>query len=218
MVRVNEKPRLRAAIYARVSTTDQDYAMQLTELQDYARRNDWETVEYAEKVSTRKRRPAHDRMMEDARLKKIDIVLVWKLDRFGRSNVDLHQQILRLEQYGVRFIALTQGIDTDKRNPMQKLILGVMACYAEFERDLINERVGAGKRRYIADYAAGRIGKERQSKSGKNLAPHRPKRIFRRDEAARLRQDGWSFRRIAAELRIPVSTVVDALRASQPKK
>lgn len=204
--------KLKAAIYARVSTADQNYAMQLSEVCEYARRNDWEIVEYSEKMSTRKRRPIHDQMMEDARLKKIDVVLVWKLDRFGRSLRDLADNIAKLDSYGVRFVCITQGIDTDRRNPAAKLMLHLMAAFAEFERDIINERVAAGKKQYVEDYAAGKIGKERNSRSGKNLAPHRPKRIFRRDLAQKLRASGMSFRAIAKELKVPVSTVVDALR------
>lgn len=209
-----EARRARVAIYARVSTVDQNYAMQLSELREYAARQGWDVVEYTEKMSTRKRRPVHDQVMEDARLKKIDIVLVWKIDRFGRTVRDLGENIIRLDNYGVRFIALTNGIDTDKRNPTNKLLLNIMAAFAEFERDMINERTQAGKKQYIADYEAGRIGKERNSRSGKNLAPHRPKRIFDRDRARRMRKNGASFRAIARELGVPVMTVVDALKES----
>lgn len=191
--------------------------MQLAEVCEYARRNGWEIVEYAESVSTRKRRPALERMMEDARLKKFDIVLVWKLDRIGRSVRELNENIQKLDNWGVRFICLTQGIDTDKRNPVNRLILNVLAAVAEFERDIINERVQAGKKQYALDYAAGKIGKERASRSGKNLAPHRPRRIFRRDEAKRLRDSGMSFRTIAKHLEVPVSTIVDALRQTSAK-
>lgn len=204
--------KLKAAIYARVSTADQNYAMQLSEVCGYAERNGWDIVEYTEKMSTRKKRPIHDQMMEDARLKKIDIVLVWKLDRFGRSVRDLAENIAKLDTWGVRFVCITQGIDTDKRNPAAKLMLHMMAAFAEFERDIINERVAAGKAQYVADYGAGKIGKERNSRSGKNLAPHRPKRIFRRDVAAKLRLEGKSFRAIAKQLGVPVSTIVDALK------
>lgn len=205
-------PRLKAAIYARVSTADQNYAMQLAEVCEYARRNNWEIVEYSETGSTRKKRPVLDRMMEDARLKRIDVILVWKLDRFGRSVRELADNLQLLDNYGVRFVCLTQGIDTDKRNPMTKLLLHVLAAIAEFERDIINERVQAGKKQYAADFAAGKIGTERKSRSGKNLAPHRPKRIFRRDEAKRMRREGFSFRAIAKKLGVPVSTIVDALK------
>lgn len=100
---------LTAAIYARVSSEDQNYQMQLVEVRQYAERMGWLVVEYAEKMSSVKKRPVLDRMMTDARLKKIDVVLVWKLDRFGRSLANLVQNILLLDTYGVRFVAVTQG-------------------------------------------------------------------------------------------------------------
>jgi putative DNA-invertase from lambdoid prophage Rac len=204
---------LTAGIYARVSTADQNYQMQLAEAREYARRMGWAVAEYTEKVSAAGKRPELDRLMEDARLKRIDVALVWKLDRFGRSVRDLTENILRLDRAGVRFVSITQGIDTDQRNPMSKLVLHIMAAFAEFERGLIAERTSSGKARYARDYAAGLIGREgRHSRSGKDLPPHRPLRVFRRDEALRLRQTGLSYRQIAARLNVPVSTVVDAIR------
>jgi putative DNA-invertase from lambdoid prophage Rac len=204
---------LTAAIYARVSTADQNYRMQLAEARDYARRMGWTVVEYTEKVSAAGQRPELDRLMEDARLKRIDVVLVWKLDRFGRSVRDLTENILKLDRAGVRFVSITQGIDTDQRNPMSKLVLHIMAAFAEFERGLIAERTSSGKARYAKDYEAGLIGRQgKHSRSGKDLAPHRPLRVFRRDEALRLRQLGRSYRQIAAQLNVPVSTVADAIR------
>jgi putative DNA-invertase from lambdoid prophage Rac len=205
-------PTLKAAIYVRVSTSDQNHAMQLTELRDYAARMGWEAVEYRETMSTRKKRPILDSLMADARGKKVDVILVWKLDRFARSVRELSERIGHLDSFGVRFICVTQGIDTDVRNPMSKLVQTMLGAIAEFERDIINERTQAGKKQYIADYEAGKIGKERNSRSGKNLAPHRPKRIFRRDLAEKMRREGKSFRAIARELSVPVSTVVDALK------
>ena len=208
---------LTAAIYARVSTADQDYQMQLAEAREYARRMGWTVVEYTEKVSAVKKRPELDRLMEDARLKRIDVVLVWKLDRFGRSVRDLTENILKLDRAGVRFVSLTQGIDTDRRNPMSKLVLHIMAAFAEFERGLIAERTASGRARYAEDYAGGRIGHGgRHSRSGKDLAPWRPRRVFRRDEAARLRKEGHSYRAIAKKLGVPLSTIVDALRGKHP--
>src|SRR5579885_1549170 len=107
-----------AAIYARVSTDDQNVAMQLEEVRGYARRQEWEIIEYTDKgVSGMKRNgPGLDACMEAARLKKIDVVLVWKLDRFGRSLSNLIENILLLDSYGVRFVSVTQGIDTDAEN------------------------------------------------------------------------------------------------------
>jgi putative DNA-invertase from lambdoid prophage Rac len=101
-----------------------------------------------------------------------------------------------LVSLGVRFIAVTQNIDTDESNPMARFLLHIMAAFAELERELIRERVTAGVRAARAN--------------GKTLG--RPKRVFRRDEAMRLREEGLSWRRIAAELGVPVTTVVEGCR------
>jgi DNA invertase Pin-like site-specific DNA recombinase len=205
---------LNAAMYVRVSTDRQDYAMQATELRAYAERQGWRLTEYPDKISGAKaKRPGLDRLMADARMKKIDAVLVWKIDRFGRTLRDFVDNVMQLDQWGVRFIAPTQGIDTDKRNPASKFLMHILGAVAEFEREIIIERVRAGRKLYDTDYAAGKVGKERKSRSGKNLAPHRPKKIFRRDKAAEMRAAGMSIRAIARELGIPHTTVADALRA-----
>jgi putative DNA-invertase from lambdoid prophage Rac len=209
--------KLIAAMYVRVSTADQRYAMQTNELSEYATRMNWETREYSDTMSGAKaRRPGLDRLMEDARLRKIDVVLVWKMDRFGRSMKDLIANLLLLDGYGVRFIALTQGIDTDKQNPASRFMMHVLAAVAEFERGIIVERVNAGVVQFRKDYDAGRIGKDKHSKSGKDLAHGRPRRIFRRDEAEQLRDQGVSLRKIATRLGVPLSTVARTLK-SVPK-
>jgi DNA invertase Pin-like site-specific DNA recombinase len=138
--------------------------------------------------------------MADARKRKIDAVAVWKLDRWGRSVADSIRSIQELVSLGVRFVATTQNIDTDESNPMSRFLLHVMAAFAELEREIIRERVTAGVRAARA--------------RGKRLG--RPKRVFRRDEALRLRQQGMTWRKIATELGVPVTTIVescqDALR------
>lgn len=204
----------KAAMYVRVSTERQDYEMQITEMREFAARNKWDVVEYSDKMSGAKAsRPGLDRMMADARARKVDCVMVWKIDRMGRSLRDLVDNVMQLDAWGVRFLAVTQSIDTDQRNPTSRLLLHILGAVAEFERELIQARTAAGRKQYAADFAAGRIGREKQSRSGKNLAAHRPRKIFRRDLAAKLRAEGMSWRRIAAELGVPVSTVRDALAA-----
>ena len=108
---------LTAAIYARVSTLDQDHDMQTHELREYAARMGWTVVEYTEKVSSVKKRPQLERLMADASLRKFDIVIVWRLDRFARSLPQLLENVRQLDAAGVRFICSAQGIDTDQRNP-----------------------------------------------------------------------------------------------------
>jgi DNA invertase Pin-like site-specific DNA recombinase len=97
---------------------------------------------------------------------------------------------------GVPFIAVTQNIDTDEANPRAPFLLHIMAAFAELERELIRERVTSGVR----------AAKARGTRLG------RPRRVFRRGEALRLRQSGMSWHRIAAELKVPVTTVVEACR------
>jgi DNA invertase Pin-like site-specific DNA recombinase len=150
--------------------------------------------------------------MDDARARKLDIALCWKLDRFGRSLLDCLANLRELDSHGVRFISTTQGLETDNRNPASRFLLQVLGAAAEFERELIRERSKAGRLRYLQDFQAGRVGRTVRSRSGKNLAPHRPKRIFDRDKVAQLRAQGLSIRAIAAKLGIGVGTAVRALQ------
>lgn len=184
-----------AAIYARVSTEDQHCEMQLTELKAYCARMGWATVEYVEKVSTRKRRTELERLLADARQRKFDVVLVWKLDRFGRSVRELHENIGHLDNCGIRFLALMSNVDTDQRNPTSRLLLNMLAAFAEFERDLNQERTKAG------------IAQARRQ--GKRFG--RPRRVFDRDKAAQLRKSGRTWDEISAALKVPVSTLRSAL-------
>jgi putative DNA-invertase from lambdoid prophage Rac len=185
---------MKTAIYARVSTSDQDCELQLRELREYVERRGWEpALEYVDTgVSGAKAsRPALDSLMAAAARHAFDTVLTYKIDRFGRSVLHLAQQLAALERFGVRFMAVTQGIDTDASNPSSRLLLTILAGVAEFERELIRERTSSGLRRAKA--------------SGKVLG--RPARVFRRDEVARRRAEGHSWRAIAKALGVPVSTV-----------
>jgi putative DNA-invertase from lambdoid prophage Rac len=191
---------MRCAIYARVSTTDQNCEMQLRELREYIQRRGWEpAAEYVDTgwSGTKASRPQLDRLMSDARAHRFDCVLVWKLDRFGRSVVHLSQSLGDLRSWGVRFIAVTQSIDTDQANPTSNLLLNILAAIAEFEREMIVERVKAGV-------------KEAKRK-GKHCG--RPKNVFARGRAEQLRAEGKSWAAISAELGVPISTVRDALKA-----
>lgn len=190
---------LKAAIYARVSTQDQNCEMQVRELREYAARRGWDVV--AEYVDTgwsgaKASRPELDRLMKDARQRRFDAVLVWKLDRWGRSLVNSLQSVQELASKGVRFIAVTQNIDTDQSNPMSRFMLHIFGAFAEFEREIIRERTLAGIRQARA----------------KGKAIGRPRRVFRRDEVVRLRERGLSWRAIADELGVPVMTAVDAFK------
>ncbi len=133
-----------AALYVRVSTDDQSHMMQTTELRSYAVRMGWQVVEYAEKASSVKTRPALNQLLADARLKKFDVVVVWALDRFARSVKQLITNIELLDSCNIRFLCVSQGIDTDRRNPAATLLLHLIGAFAQFERSLIIERVRSG--------------------------------------------------------------------------
>ncbi len=202
------------ACYIRVSTPDQNSELQLRELRDYATRQGWELADAYQDVGSGSNacRPGLDRLMEDAREGKFKVVLVWKLDRFGRSLVDCLKNIELLEGSGIRFIAITQGLDTDHKNPASRFLLQILGAAAEFERSLIIERVQAGQARYRQDYQAGRVGRTVHSRSGKNLPAHRPRKIFDRAKVVRLRQDGLSLRQIADSMGIGLGTVSRTLQ------
>jgi len=201
---------MRAAIYARVSTTDQKCEMQLGELREYVSRRGWETA--AEYVDTgwsgsKASRPEFDRLMRDAGKRIVDVILCWKLDRFGRSLLHCKSALQELQTYGVRFMATSQNIDTDESNPASRFLVHILMAAAEFERELIRERAMAGQKRYRDHYEAGKVGKEVHSKSGKDLPVGRPKRIFARQRVFELRAQGHSYRQIARRLGIGEGTV-----------
>lgn len=191
---------MKAVIYARVSTSDQNCESQLKEIREYLSRMGWENA--GEFVDTgfsgsKASRPALDQLMKDSSLRKFDCVVVYKLDRFGRSVLHLNQQLAILESLGIRFVAISQGIDTDSKNPTSRLLLHILSSVAEFERELIKERTLCGIRSAKA--------------KGKTLG--RPKRIFQRAEVVRLRDEGMSWRKIAEQLGVPTMTVVASYRS-----
>jgi putative DNA-invertase from lambdoid prophage Rac len=186
---------MKVALYSRVSTSDQHCAVQLSELREYCQRRNWEIgCEYIDEGWSGRRndRPAMNRLLYDAGVHSFDAVLVWKLDRFGRSVADLTQNIQQLGKFGIRFLAVSQGIDTDQSNPTSRLLMHMLAAIAEFEAEIIRERVKAGVEQ------AKRVG----TRSGNPIG--RPARVFRKDEALRLRSEGASYREIARQLNISV--------------
>ena len=136
---------MRAALYARVSTLDQEPENQLAELRRYVRARSWDAaVEYVDHgVSGAKdRRPALDRLIRDARRRRIDVLICWRLDRLGRNLKHLVILLDELQAVGVAFVSLGEGIDCT--TPAGKLQLHILAALAEFERARIAERVKAG--------------------------------------------------------------------------
>ena len=178
---------MRTALYARVSTSDkgQDPEMQLRELREYCERRGWTiSGEYVDiGVSGAKdSRPELNRLMADAKRRKIDAVLVWKLDRFGRSLKHLFHALGELEALGVAFVSLRDAFDLT--TPAGRLMFNLVASVAEFERDLIRERVKAG----IANRRA------------KGLRVGRKPIILDAGRLAALRSEGLTIREIATEL------------------
>lgn len=141
---------MRSAIYARVSTCEQQPENQLQELRRYADARGWTTVEYIDKgVSGAKdRRPSLDRLVADARRRRFDVLVVWRLDRLGRNLKHLVSLLEDLQAVGIAFVSLGEGIDCT--TAAGRLQLHVLAALAEFERARIAERVIAGLARVRA--------------------------------------------------------------------
>jgi DNA invertase Pin-like site-specific DNA recombinase len=186
---------MKCAIYARVSTKKQETDMQMTPLREFVARMGWEAVEYLEKESSVKRRPVFDQLLKDARQRKFDTILVWKIDRFARSMKQFIDTVLELDSVGVSLRSITQNICSDQKDPMGRFVIGLFGLLAELERAIIVERVRAG----VAE----------AKRKGKHCG--RPAKVFRRDQARALRKQGMSWRAIAAELGVPFSTVRRAM-------
>src|SRR6266581_575331 len=182
----------RAGIYARVSTNNgQDPEVQLAEIRQFCKRRDWTTVqEYVDKgiSGSKEHRPALDKLLADCRKRAVDCVVVYRYDRFARS---LRQLVNALEEFralGIDFVSLHEGVDTS--TPNGRLVFGIFASIAEFERELIRDRVRSG-------IAAARA-------RGKPLG--RPRRHVDTDRMATLRTEGRSWREIGRVLGVGVAT------------
>jgi DNA invertase Pin-like site-specific DNA recombinase len=185
-----EEMKMRTAIYARCSTDQQNPSMQLSELREYASRRGLEVIgEFTDFASgSQDARPELAKVLTLVRQRRIDCVLCWKIDRLGRSLRHLVNTLAELEAVGVAFISYKDALDFT--TPAGRLMFGVIAAMAQFERDLIRERVKAG----MAD------AKRRGVKLGRQ-----PVRIDR-EEVKRLRAEGLSFARIARQLGVSVGT------------
>ena len=135
---------MRVGIYARVSTQDQQtLPMQLERMREYIQNRGWTlTTEVEEVGSGAKTRPKREELLGKAKRREIDAILVWKLDRFGRSLADLVMTLNELREIGVVFVSLTESLDFS--TPSGRAMAGMLSTFAEFERDIIRERVKAG--------------------------------------------------------------------------
>src|SRR5579872_2676076 len=190
---------MKAAIYARVSTSHhgQDPSVQTRELREYCERRGLVIVgEYVDTgiSGAKERRPQLDRLMTDCRRRRFDAVLVYRYDRFARSLRHLVNALEEFRSLGIEFISLHEGVDTS--TPNGRLVFGIFATIAEFERELIRDRVRSG-------LAIARA-------QGKQIG--RPRRPVDTARVVELRAQGWSWAEVAREIGVGLGT---AHRAGQ---
>lgn len=184
----------RVGIYARVSTLErgQDPENQLEVLREYADRRGFEVAhEFVDRASgANDKRPAYQELRAAARHREIDVVLVWRYDRFARSLTALVNALEEFRALGVDFVSRQEQIDTT--SPQGKLFFGIVSSMAEFESSLISERV--------------KLGMDRARRQGKRISrPPIPSKT--QQEIRRLRGRGMSFRRVAKEVGVDPKTV-----------
>jgi DNA invertase Pin-like site-specific DNA recombinase len=184
----------RAALYLRVSTDKQSTANQRPEVEQLVRARGFEVVHaYEEQASAAKHRPKYEAMLKDARRGKFQVLVVWALDRFGRSMVGNLQDVLELDRIGVQVVSVRETwLDTG--SPVRTLLIAIFSWVAEQERARLIERTKAG-------VAAAR-------RRGARLG--RPPARVDRDRLHELRAQGWSVRKIAKTLGVGSSTEADA--------
>jgi DNA invertase Pin-like site-specific DNA recombinase len=159
---------MRAAVYARVSTLDQEPENQLAELRRYTAARQWTASEYVDRgVSGAKdSRPALDTLLRDAKRRRFDVLVVWRLDRLGRNLKHLITLLDELSAIGIGFVSLGEGIDAT--TPAGRLQMQILGAMAEFERARIAERVRAGMARARAN--GKHVGRRRLAVSDQEIA------------------------------------------------
>jgi DNA invertase Pin-like site-specific DNA recombinase len=188
---------IRAALYARVSTTGQTAENQLLALRAFTAARGWSAAEFVDHgvSGAKEKRPALEALLAEARARRVDVLVCVKLDRLARSVHHLVAMVREFEVLGVDLVVLDQAIDTT--TPAGRLLFHVLAAISEFERDLIRDRVLAGLRRARAQGV--RIG--------------RPRAVVSLGRARALLAEGQSLRRVATTLGIAASTLASAVRS-----
>ena len=189
---------MRAGFDARVSTHDQQtLGLQSEAMATYIKNRGWVATRQIEDIgSGAKDRPGRESLLKAARRREIDVVVVWRLDRWGRSLPDLVVTLRELTDLGVGFVSLTEALDLT--TPAGRAMAGMLAVFAEFEREILRERVRAG----IAQ-------------ARKEGRPHgRPRTAsLKRDEVLRLKAERVSHSEIARRLRLGRTSVRRILAA-----
>lgn len=188
---------LRAGIYTRVSTKDQSTDMQIEALRKYCAQRGWEISheesETASGASTK--RPKRAEMILMAKQRKLDVIVVWKLDRWGRSTIDVINTIEELKAFGVTFVSVTEAIDLS--TPMGQALLTILSAFAQMERELIKERVKVGIENY----------RETNDEWGRPATAR-----AKSQQVQELRNLGWSKKKIANTIGISRASVIRILK------
>jgi len=187
----------KVAIYVRVSTKDQSVGMQLNDLERYSKErglNIFKVYEDNGVSGTKETRPALGQLMDDARKRKFDIVLVWRFDRFARSTKHLVNALYEFRNLGIDFISYQENIDTS--SPLGEAIFTIISAMSKLERDIIAERVKGGLRKAKA----------------KGMRLGRPKSEVDTDKVIEYREQDKSIRQIASEMSLSRGTVERTLK------
>src|SRR5437763_1451637 len=184
---------MKVAIYLRVSTDKQTTDSQAIELREYCARRGWNKArEFSDTASGAKcSRSGLDSLMKEVRRGRADVIVAYKLDRLGRSLAHLAQLIGEMAVHRTALVIPAQGIDTSASNPASQLQLNILMAVAEFEREIIRERVNAGLR--AARARGARLGRP------STLMQHLPR-------VRELRKSGLSISAVARELSLPYSS------------
>lgn len=188
----------KVAVYLRVSSGDQNHAAQRCDVLQLIQQRGWAVVEeYLDTISgVRARRPGLDRLMNDARRGRFDVVAVWSFDRLGRSVRHFLQVIDELRHLNIEFVSYRENIDCT--GPLGNTIMVILSAVAELERNLIIERVRSGMRRARLE--------------GQHIG--RPKLVVDRNAVLRDRQRGFSIRQLAKLHRLSRTSVCRLLEGA----
>jgi DNA invertase Pin-like site-specific DNA recombinase len=183
---------MRIGIYARVSTKDQSCELQIRDLRSFCTARGFDLVrEYVDvgQSGATDSRPELNKLMDDARKRQFDAIVVWRFDRFARSTKHLLTALEEFRSLGIQFISYQENVDTS--TPLAQALFTIVSAVAQLERDLIRERVTAGIRNARAN--------------GKRLG--RPKSSVDRAQVLQLREQGQSLQQIATNLGVGYGTV-----------